>query len=267
MIAFPKAKINIGLRVLRKRADGYHDIQSLMYPIPLTDVLEIIPSSTGMKYDFGVLDFEGTPEDNLVVRAYNALKELYPNLPELEIILRKRIPTGGGLGGGSSDATSMLLLLKKQFDLAVTDEQLHEIATKLGADCPFFLNAQAQIAEGIGEKLTPYPIDLSGYWLTLLTSDIHIHTGQAYGSISPSEEGEDLRELLKLPLTEWKGRVVNHFEPPIFEKHPVLQKGIDSLYKAGAEYASMSGSGPTLYGISKEPLDIDWGGKIYSLQL
>ncbi|MDN4754637.1 4-(cytidine 5'-diphospho)-2-C-methyl-D-erythritol kinase [Porphyromonadaceae bacterium W3.11] len=267
MITFPKAKINIGLRVLRKRADGYHDIQTLMYPIPLTDVLEIIPSDIEMKYDFGTLDFEGVPEDNLVTKAYFALKEDYPSLPALEIILRKRIPTGGGLGGGSSDGTNMLLGIKRLFGLEVSSERMHQLATSLGADCPFFLKDEPQLAEGIGEQLELYPLDLRGKWLTLLTSEIHINTASAYASITPSDEGDDLRELLALPIKEWKGKVVNHFESAIFAQHPILADGIKRLYDAGADYASMSGSGPTLYAISDSPLKVAWDGKSYNLQL
>lgn len=266
MIAFPKAKINIGLRVLRKRSDGYHDIQSLMYPIPLCDILEIIPSDE-MGYDFGVLDFLGTPEDNLVVKAYQAIKEIYPNLPPIQIILRKNIPTGAGLGGGSSDATNMLLLLKQQFNLEISLEKLNTISTKLGADCPFFLHNAPQIAEGIGELLTPYPLNLNGKCLTLLTSDIQIHTGRAYAKITPCETEGNLAELLSQPISTWKGRVVNDFEPTVFEDYPILAEGIEMLYESGAEYASMSGSGPTLYGISNAPLSIDWSGKVYSLEL
>lgn len=266
MIAFPKAKINIGLRVLRKREDGYHDIQSLMYPIPLCDILEVIPSSQ-MRYDFGQLDFEGAPEDNLVVKAYHALKNLYSDLPPVEIILRKRIPTGAGLGGGSSDATNMLLILKRLFSLDVSVENLHALATQLGADCPFFLSEEPQIAEGIGEKLSPISLDLKGKWLTLLTSNIHIHTGKAYSKITPSDKGEELLALLSQPIKDWKNRVINDFEIPIFEEYPILAKGKQMLYDAGADYASMSGSGPTLYGISDAPLNLDWAGNIYSLEL
>lgn len=269
MITFPKAKINIGLRVLRRKSDGYHDIQSLMYPIPLYDVLEVIPSPDGMIYDFGRLDFEGTPEDNLVVKAYKALKALYPSaLPPIQIILRKMIPTGAGMGGGSSDATAMLLLLNRMFELGAFEDTLHRLAVSLGADCPFFLKDTPQIAEGIGDILTPYHLDLSGKYLTLLTSAIQINTGEAYAGICPNSKGLELMEYLKLPISEWRGKVVNHFEASIFPKYPELQDGIQKLYTAGALYASMSGSGPTLYGISETPIEIaEWQGKVYSLQL
>lgn len=254
MIRFPKAKINIGLRVLRKRADGYHDIQSLLYPIPLCDALEVVPNAASVKYDFG--EWQEEPQSNLVSRAYYLMKEQYPDLPLVEIILRKRIPTGAGLGGGSSDATNMLLLLDELFELNTPKEELHRMATKLGADCPFFLNDQPQIAEGIGEKLTPYPLDLRGKTLTLLLSDLHISTAEAYGGVRPNDDVEDIREVLKSPLSEWKERLVNDFEEGIFRLYPALAENKRRLYDAGAEYSAMSGSGPTLFAISSMPLDL-----------
>lgn len=259
MIVFPKAKINLGLRVLRKRADGYHDLETLLYPIPLRDSLEIIPSDR-MRFDFGSW---GEPaEDNLVVHAYDTVKELRPGLPPVEIILRKRVPTGAGLGGGSSDATNMLMLLNRQFDLGLSYEELHLMATRLGADCPFFLRDEPQLAEGIGEKLTPLSIDLRGKVLTLLLSDIHVSTGEAYGGVQPSERGGGVKEILRLPLEQWRDRLVNDFEPHIFAHHSSLAEGKEMLYEAGAIYAAMSGSGSTLFGISSQPLEIkDWNGR------
>lgn len=259
MIVFPKAKINLGLRVLRKRADGYHDLQTLLYPIPLRDSLEILPSE-GMRYDFGTW---GEPaEDNLVVRAYRMVQEVRPELPPVEIILRKMIPTGAGLGGGSSDATNMLMLLNREFDLGLSYHHLHPMATRLGADCPFFLRDEPQMAEGIGEILTPFAVDLKGKVLTLLLSDIHVSTAEAYGGVHPSEQGEDVAEALRLPIEQWRNRLVNDFEPHIFAHHPTLSEGKEALYQAGAIYAAMSGSGSTLFGISDQPLDIQgWNGR------
>lgn len=259
MIAFPKAKINLGLRVLRKRPDGYHDLQTLFYPIPLRDSLEIIPSDK-LCYDFG--EWGEPAEDNLVVRAYRMVQDVRPLLPPVEIILRKMIPTGAGLGGGSSDATSMLLLLNQQFGLGLSYEELHGMATRLGADCPFFLRNQPQMAEGIGEVLQPFPLHLKGKVLTLLLSDIHVSTAEAYGGVHPSEKGEDLSEVLRSPIEEWRHRLHNDFEKHIFEGHPTLAEGKEALYTAGATYAAMSGSGSTLFAISEVPLSrIEWHGK------
>lgn len=266
VIRFPKAKINLGLRVLRKRSDGYHDIQSLLYPIPLSDVLETIPSSRGMVYDFG--DWQEDPRLNLVTKAYFLFKERNPELPSVEIILRKNIPTGAGLGGGSSDATNMLLLLDELFSLKTPAKELHEMATKLGADCPFFLSDQPQIAEGIGEKLSPYPLDLRGKVLTLLLSDLHISTAEAYAGVKLSEQVEDIRDVLQRPITEWRDHLVNDFEEGIFKIHPTLAEGKRMLYDVGAEYAVMSGSGPTLFALSNKALEIEnWQGKILTYTL
>lgn len=259
MIRLPKAKINLGLRILRRRPDGYHDIETLLLPIPLRDALEVLPSEEGMKYDFG--DWGEPSEENLVVRAYHLVKAAYPELPPVEIILRKRIPTGAGLGGGSSDASNMLLLLDELFELGMSYDEMHQMATRLGADCPFFLRDEPQLAEGIGEQLSPFPLHLEGKVLTLLHSDLHISTAEAYGGVVPSEEGPSLRELLSQPIEEWRGTLYNAFEPHIFERYPVLAHGKEQLYRAGATYAAMSGSGSTLFAISDAPLLIsDWKG-------
>lgn len=266
MITFPKAKINLGLRILRKRPDGYHDIESLLYPIPFMDALEVLHSEEGMKYDFG--EWSEPAEDNLVVRAYQLVKALRPDLPPVEIILRKRIPTGAGLGGGSSDATNMLLLLRQLFDLNLSDEELHREATKLGADCPFFLHDEPQLAQGIGDQLTPYPLSLEGKVLTLLLSDIHVSTAEAYAGVVPSDEGETIAQTLARPITEWIAYLHNDFERSIFGRYPQLAEGKEMMYKAGAIYAAMSGSGSTLFALSHEPLTLpDWKGQQLTYKL
>lgn len=267
MITFPPAKINLGLRVLSRRPNGYHNIQTLMLPIPLCDVLEVLPSSEGMRYDFGT--WCEAPEDNLVVKAFHKVEEVKGiQLPPIEIILRKRIPIGAGLGGGSSDATSMILLLDELFSLHLTDVEKHEIATSLGADCPFFLAKTSQIAEGIGERLTPFPLDLEGKYLTLLHSDIAVSTREAYRGVTPTTVGMDVREALALPLEEWKAVLCNQFEPHIFQLYPQLAEGKKSLYQAGATYAAMSGSGSTLFALSDVPLSVTgWSGTVRTYQL
>lgn len=259
MIRLPKAKINLGLRILRRRTDGYHDIETLLLPIPLRDALEVLPSDGEMKYDFG--DWGEPSEDNLVVRAYHLVKETHPELPPVEIILRKRIPTGAGLGGGSSDASNMLLLLDELFELKMSYHEMHQMATQLGADCPFFLRDEPQLAEGIGEKLSPFPLHIEGKVLTLLHSDLHISTAEAYGGVVPSEAGPSLREVLARPIEEWRQTLHNAFEPHIFQRYPILAHGKEQLYQAGATYAAMSGSGSTLFALSDAPLLIsDWKG-------
>lgn len=255
MIAFPHAKINLGLRIVRRRPDGYHDLQSLFVPIPLRDALEVLPSTEGMYWDDGGFT-ESAPDDNLVMRAYKLLSDEVGGLPDVRIILRKVIPTGAGLGGGSSDASHMLKMLRQLFELNVTDQTLHNIARQLGADCPFFLRQGAQMAEGIGDLLEPYPLNLSGLHLTLLFPGIHVATKQAYAGVTPRIPDEDLRTTLRRPIEEWKDTVVNDFEPSVFATFPLLAELKQSLYDSGAVYASMSGSGSTLFALSRQPLDL-----------
>lgn len=257
MLLFPCAKLNLGLRILRKRRDGYHDLQTLFYPIPLYDVLEVLPSKNGMLWDDGGWS-EGPQEDNLVMRAYQALKRECPTLPDVKIILRKRIPVGAGLGGGSSDAAFMLRALQELFRLGVSTEKLHELAKELGADVPFFLTPTPYIGEGIGDVLTPYPqLDLSGWYMTLFFPGIHISTAEAYAGVAPSEMGEDIRDILSEPVERWNGRLKNDFEKSIFPKYPRLAEFKEQLYNNGATYAAMTGSGSTLYALSRTPIVIE----------
>ena len=254
MITFPHAKINLGLRIVRKRPDGYHDLQTLFVPIPLCDVLEVLPSDHGILWDDGGFG-ESTQEENLVMKAYRLLSEEVGGLPDVEVILRKKIPTGAGLGGGSSDASHMLLMLCSLFDLRVSDESLHAIARRLGADCPFFLKKGPQIAEGIGDILEPFPLDLKGLHLTLVFPGIHVSTKQAYAGVVPQVPEEDIRASLQRPMIEWRDTLVNDFEPSVFAAFPVLAEMKQSLYDHGAEYASMSGSGSTLFALSHQPIE------------
>lgn len=253
MISFPQAKINIGLRITGVRPDGYHELETLFYRIPLSDALEVTPSEEGDSFDDGGF---GDPEQNLVMRALHLLREEVgaESLPPVEVILRKRIPTGAGLGGGSSDASSMLLMLRRLFHLDVSDERLADLALQLGADCPFFLTSGPQIGRGIGEILTPYPLDLSGLVLTLVHPGIHVSTREAYRSIELSTLEEPLEESLRRPIGEWREWVINDFETTVFAAHPELAEIKQQLYDAGAEYASMSGSGSSIYALSAAPL-------------
>lgn len=254
MIAFPQAKINIGLRITGVRPDGYHELETLFYQIPLADALEVTPAK-GLHDTFDDGGF-GDAKQNLVVRALHLLREEVgsESLPPVEVILRKRIPTGAGLGGGSSDASAMLLMLRRLFHLEVSDERLAELALKLGADCPFFLTSRPQIGRGIGEILTPYPLDLSGMALTLILPGIHVSTADAYRSIGISTPEEPLEQSLSRPMEEWRKWVVNDFETTAFAAHPELAVIKQQLYDAGAVYASMSGSGSSIYALSAAPL-------------
>lgn len=251
MITFPQAKINLGLRIVGKREDGYHYISTCMQKIPLCDVLEVLPSDRLMWDGSPVVD-----EENLVIKAYRALCKPRPDMQGANLILRKKIPSGAGLGGGSSDASATLRMLDELFSLHLSHDELHSVALSLGADCPFFLTEKPQIAEGIGEVLEPYPLALDGLVLTLVFPDLFISTKEAYALVTPKSDGEDLRVTLRRPLEEWRHHLHNDFEDALFPKYPLLGEIKSVLYDSGALYASMSGSGSTMYALSLEPITL-----------
>lgn len=263
MIAFPCAKINLGLRIIRKRPDGYHDLETAFVKIPLRDALEVLPSDC-LLWD-GAEDF---PEDNLVAKAYRALQRLRPGVPPARFILRKKIPSGAGLGGGSSDASTALLLLDELFDLRLSEDELHRTARSLGADCPFFLKDEPQYAEGIGDLLTPVSLPLGGLKLTLVFPELFISTREAYSSVTPREPEESLIETLRRPIEEWRATLKNDFEASLFPKYPLLSEIKETLYRNGALYASMSGSGSTMYALSRQALNLpnDYKHQTFSLK-
>lgn len=256
MIRFPQAKINIGLNVVKKRSDGYHDLETVFYAIPLCDALEIIESDE-MRVDFGDCDRDCPPEDNLVWKAYTLLKKQFPEaLPPLDIILRKHIPSGAGLGGGSSDASMTLLMLRDMYHLPLGDEHLRALSKQLGADCPFFIDPSPHFAQGIGDVLSPLDIDLKGVHLYLVLPGIHVSTKEAYAGVTPKPSKYDLRTVLREPMETWRGRVTNDFETGVFALYPVLGEIKAGLYEQGATYASMSGSGSAMYSLSRQALDL-----------
>ena len=250
MILFPPAKINLGLNVLRKREDGYHEIETVMMPIPLTDVLEIL---TAKEFSFrqSGLEIEGAASDNLVVRAYEVLKEAY-KLPPVYIHLLKNIPMGAGLGGGSADATYTLIGLNQLFELGLSSEQLRTYAAELGSDCPFFVDDQPQIARGRGEILSPIHVDLKGYYIKLIHPGLHIATKEAYAHVTMNENQLSVEEIIQRPITNWKNELTNAFEISAFQLYPEIEQIKEDLYAEGATYASMTGSGSAVYGIFKE---------------
>ena len=250
MIFFPPAKINLGLRVLYKRSDGYHEIDSCMLPIPLVDVLEILPS-THFSFQQTGLTIPGNNSDNLCVKAYELMKEAY-SLPPVYIHLRKEIPMGAGLGGGSADAAYVLRALNSLFDLNCSSAILEEIAAKLGSDCPFFIKDIPQIAKGRGEVLSPCNVSLKGYYLKIVNPGIHVGTKEAYDGIVLCPNAPIVKTIVEGPIENWKELLVNDFEHSVFSKHPVLAELKSSLYNEGAVYASMSGSGSTMFGIFKD---------------
>jgi 4-diphosphocytidyl-2-C-methyl-D-erythritol kinase len=247
MILFPPAKINLGLNVLRKRRDGYHDLDTCMVPIPLCDILEILPAET-LQYIQTGLAIPGSENDNLCVKAYKLLKERY-NLPPVYLHLRKEIPMGAGLGGGSADAAYVLTGLNTLFELKISSDKLEEFAAQLGSDCPFFVKNEAQIAHGRGEILSPCALDLKGMYLKIINPGIHVGTKEAYAGVVPNAEGETVAAILQHPMESWKGQLKNDFEVSVFAAHPILQQIKEKLYEEGAVYAAMSGSGSTMFGI------------------
>jgi 4-diphosphocytidyl-2-C-methyl-D-erythritol kinase len=250
MILFPPAKINLGLHVLRKREDGYHDLDTCMVPIPLYDVLEILPSEQFEYHQTGLV-IPGSADDNLCVKAYNLLKAHY-NLPQVYMHLRKEIPMGAGLGGGSADAAYVLTGLNTLFELNLSSSKLEAFAAQLGSDCPFFVKNEAQIARGRGEILSPCALDLKGMYLKIINPGIHVGTKEAYAGVLPNAEGPSVSSLIEAPIESWKNQLKNDFEVSVFSSHSILKEIKEKLYAEGAIYAAMSGSGSTMFGIFKE---------------
>lgn len=257
MVVFPNCKINLGLRILRKRNDGYHDLETVFYPLPLTDILEIIPYPVYQK-NFSIpftktgLVIEGDPSENLCIKAYKLLKKDYPQMPNVQIFLHKAVPAGGGLGGGSADAAFTLVLLNKEFNLGISQEQFLDYALKLGSDCPFFLINKPSLAKGRGEILEPIQLDLSGYKIVVVNPGIHINTGRAFLNTKPCEPRQSIPEILAKPIERWKDELVNDFEQWAFSEYRQLVEIKDQLYVRGALYASLSGSGSTVFGLFRK---------------
>jgi 4-diphosphocytidyl-2-C-methyl-D-erythritol kinase len=248
MIDFPHAKLNLGLYIVSKRPDGFHDLQTFFYPLPLYDILEVVPAAKTSLVTTG-LEIPDRNTNNLVLRAHQFLKEKFSQVEPLEIHLHKSIPAGAGLGGGSSDAAKMLQLVNNFFNLNMAAEKLAAFALELGSDCPFFMQNEPCFATGRGEILEPTALDLSSFSFLLIHPGIHINTSLAFSVISPAPPDHNLKQSLLLPVTEWKERIKNVFEIPAFKAHPVLKQIKEKLYAEGALFASMTGSGSTVYGI------------------
>lgn len=254
MIYFSPAKVNLGLQILEKRADGFHKLQSVMLPIGLCDILEIntLPASDqGFLFTQTGIRIQGNPEENLCWKAWMLFREESP-LPTVEMHLHKQIPIGAGLGGGSSNASLTLLGLNHLADVTLTQNRLAELAAILGSDCPFFLNRQSMLMEGRGEILTPLRLNTEGIYLVLLFPEIHVSTAEAYRGVIPALPHRYLKELIKEPMNCWRETLENDFEVSVFKQYPMLESLKQKLYEAGAIYASMSGSGSSLYGLYKE---------------
>jgi 4-diphosphocytidyl-2-C-methyl-D-erythritol kinase len=256
MITFPNCKINLGLNITRKREDGFHDLETVFFPVALKDSLEVI-QSTEVKFQSTGLHISGDEESNLCIKAYNILKRDFPQLPPIHIHLHKVIPMGAGLGGGSSDAAFMLALLNKKFKLAISQDQLLKYALELGSDCPFFNINKPCYARGRGEILEPVTVDLSAYRIVLVNPGIHVSTKDAFAQLTPKVPQMNILEIIEQPIIKWKDSLSNDFEQTVFSLHPPIKEIKDQLYDEGALYASMSGTGSTVYGLFENDRSIN----------
>ena len=262
MIKFVNAKLNLGLNIVRKREDGYHDLETVFYPIgkyngtpenpeEFCDILEITPAEH-TEFKFMGREVDCPLEKNLVYKAWKIFKDEYPELGEYQIALEKHIPDGAGLGGGSADASGVLVMLNALSGEPFSKEQLAEMALRLGADCPFFIYNEPCYAEGVGERLEPIELDLSGWWCVLVKPDESISTKEAFAGVTPCPPLLSLRDIVRLGVAEWQGKMVNEFEGSLFPGHSVLGNIKERLLVSGAVYAAMSGSGSTVYGLFRD---------------
>lgn len=262
MIVFPKAKINLGLNIVARRPDGYHDLETVFYPVPLCDALEVLPmddrfpSESDCDLKTTGISVEGDEQQNLVVKAYHILKQDHPLMGRVHAHLHKAIPTQAGMGGGSSDATSMLLLLNKMFGLDLDNEQLKNYATRLGADCPFFVQSLPAYAEGIGERLQPIGLSLAGWHLGVVRPQVAVSTKEAFALVQPRRPEANCQEVVMQPVEQWRERLNNDFEESVFAQYPIIGEVKERLYKLGATYAAMSGSGSAVFGLFDKPVSL-----------
>jgi 4-diphosphocytidyl-2-C-methyl-D-erythritol kinase len=254
MIIFPNAKINIGLNITERRADGYHNLETVFYPIKINDVLEVIEANE-LSFGSSGLPIPGRVEDNLCIKAWHLLNNDHA-IPPVKIHLHKHIPIGAGLGGGSSDAAFFIRLMNKIFSLGMGAGQMQDYARTLGADCAFFIQSQPVFAHEKGDRFKPVDLDLSAYKIVLVMPPAHVSTSGAYRGVKPVAPKISLLELMNGPVAEWKKYVRNDFEESIFKNHAVIRGVKAALYDAGAIYASMSGSGASVFGIFNELPDL-----------
>lgn len=256
MIGYANAKINLGLNILNKREDGYHNIESILYPIKMYDVIEIIESKSSTKIHVKGKE-AGAAEDNLCLKAYHLLKNDF-DLPPVDIYLLKNIPAGSGLGGGSSDATHTLKVLNALFELNLSDIQLHNYAASLGSDCPFFITNKASLVTGVGTDIHPLEsLDLQDYSICVLVPNIAISTAEAYQGIHTYQKEGQVLEIIELGIDNWRNDLFNSFEKGIIDQYPLIGHIKDELYTKGAIYTSMSGSGSAVYGIFENTPDLN----------
>lgn len=250
MIAFPNAKINLGLNIVAKRPDGYHNIETVFYPLAsMMDALELTPAKAGEgRFHQSGLLLDSDADSNLVMKAYRLLNSRY-DLPELDVYLHKNIPSGAGLGGGSADAAFMLKMLNEMAGLNLPERELEEIAAALGADCPFFVRNRPVFATGIGNVLEEIALSLNAYEIAVVNPGVHVSTREAYSKVRPRQPELSLKEIVRLPPEEWNGKMVNDFEESVFAIYPEIKALKEEMYRKGAVYASMSGSGSSVFGL------------------
>lgn len=273
MLLYPQAKINIGLYITGKREDGFHNLETVFYPVPLCDVLELnlLPAGAAGECSMKItgMEIDGEKEDNLVLRAYRLLHERF-TLPAVQLHLHKQIPMGAGLGGGSADAAEMLIGLNRLCGLGLSREELMEAAARLGSDCPFFVYNRPALAWGRGECMEEIALNLSDYYITLIKIPQSVSTAQAFAGVTPAPPAFDLRQLPLLPIEEWQSVIRNQFEESVGRAIPEIMEVKEYLIARGAMYASMTGSGSAVYGISREPMELSglavdwfrWQGKL-----
>lgn len=269
MISYPSAKINLGLNILRKREDGFHEIESVFYPVPWKDILEIVPrnekparcsfSSSGIEIPSGV-------GENLCEKVYNLL-QVEHDLPSVDIHLHKQIPIGAGLGGGSADAAYTAVMLNEMFELSLSHQKLERLVSQVGSDCPFFIQNKPAYVTGRGDMLEGFDLDLSGYWIVLINPGIHIGTAEAYSGVTSRKPDYSLKQALIKDVSSWKDEVVNDFENSIFPNHPEIKDLKNELYTCGADYSAMTGSGSTVFGLFQDrPKNLDVSPR-YSIKI
>lgn len=269
MVVFPNAKINLGLRITSKRTDGYHNLDTLFYPIPLFDVLEVVQyPSQDIIFESSGKKIEGTIEQNLCAKAYHLLKNDFPQIPGIQVHLHKHIPMGAGMGGGSADGAFMIKLLNEKFKLGLDNEKMEAYALQLGSDCPIFIRNKPCYTTGRGEQMEDIALDLSAYYMLMVSPGIHVSTADAFKNVSPDAAIQPCKDIIQEPIETWKDRLFNDFEKTVFQSYPVLNQIKDDLYAMGAVYASMTGSGSSFYGIFKSlPDGKPFAEKGYELNL
>ena len=264
MILFPNAKINIGLNIISRREDGFHNLETIFYPLAIRDALEVVEADQ-MKFTSSGLEIPGDAMDNLCLKAYYLLSKDY-KLPPVHIHLHKNIPIGAGLGGGSADASFFIKLINQKFELGMDALQMEGYASKLGSDCAFFIQNKPAIAVGKGDQLQTINLDLSSYFIMLVMPQVQVSTSDAYRGVRPATMASSLADLVKLPVEAWRVAIKNDFEPSVFLQYPIIAEVKSKLYSAGALYACMSGSGSSVFGIFEKELklpDLEQYNKVF----